>query len=240
MILNYTRFMLQMGLYNIIISCSNTKFNHRYIDNEGKKIFFVDTISRRSPAKGNYLLDDIDTTDTASPQRSYRDIILTQPDNKGLVPAYDIYTNPIYKKCFNHIKNRAYIMGNLGYGLIKASFKIAMYDTLLKRAQNETKQKHEELYTKYSQLENSFMPLICFMGPVFYDTLNQHTLNYPGPIIVIHNKFKTPEKPHLNKFIFLYADIMTKTNWNYEVANNFLDNPIKNFDSFVQTMKDER
>lgn len=213
----------------IVISCSGKKngTNLKYMDNE------ISFISNPSPLLGSgishyFRPDDI----IPDEKRTWRDYIITQTD-RGLLKAYELYKNPIYKALHDKFKTDLYIL-SAGWGLVNSEFYIPKYDiTFSTRGDILSRRTAEDIFNDFNHLKgiDESEKIIFFGGSDYINFFYELTKSLPNRKIIFYKKKDIPQK-----YPFLKQDLLVKllkfesranTNWHYGCAKKFLNNELE-------------
>ena len=141
----------------------------------------------------------------------------------GLLPAWQLYTNPIYGKLVQQFGVEGVYILSAGWGLIPAGFLTPCYDiTFSASADKYKRRRRTDLYSDLSLIsadledESVFFVSKDYVGLAC--TLTQH-LTLPKRIF--YNSATPPEAPG---FILERFKTKTRTNWHYECAKEFVAN----------------
>lgn len=161
---------------------------------------------------------------------SWRDLVLhynQQPGNNplGLVPAYQLYSNPTYGQLVSSFGvDNVYIL-SAGWGLISARFLTPQYDiTFSASAEGFKRRKHRDPYLDFSHLDTSGSePVLFFGGKDYLPLFCKLTEAAGNQRIVFFNSRSLPEAPSCR--LERYRTTM-RTNWHYACAQDFLSGKI--------------
>ena len=143
----------------------------------------------------------------------------------GLLPAYELYSNPVYRRLVEVCGiERVYIL-SAGWGLISASYLIPQYDiTFSPRAEKWKRRGKREHYSDECHLPNNFGGTVEFFGGKEYaEVFAELTKSLNCRKIVRFNSTAPPNVPGCE---LLKYQSRAKTNWYYQCAKGFIDGQI--------------
>ena len=159
---------------------------------------------------------------------SWRDVLLDYNKQAGnplaLLPAWQLYDNRVYARLVEKLGvGNVYIL-SAGWGLISASFLTPDYDitfSFVKPKDRYKRRKKSDRYRDFRMLaENTREPFAFFGGKDYRPLFAALTSSIRAPKTVFYNSAKVPLMPGcmLKRF-----RTRTRTNWQYECANAFVD-----------------
>jgi len=143
----------------------------------------------------------------------------------NLCPAYRLYENEIYRRLVDQLGIRKTYVLSAGWGLINASFLTPNYDiTFSPSAEPYKRRKKASTYHDLRMLPDDIDERIIFFGGKDYVPLFcTLTRSVRSAKTIFYNSESRPEAPGYSLERFLTT---TRTNWQYECANAFLDGKI--------------
>ena len=157
---------------------------------------------------------------------TWRDLVKAydaEPDANplGLVPAYRLYSNPIYGGLVERYGvEKVYIL-SAGWGLIRAEFLTPQYDiTFSASAERYKRRGARDRYRDFCQMSPDSGDDIVFFGgkdylPLFCDL----TCSLRSRRTVFYNSKSPPSAPGCR---LLRYETTTRTNWHYACASDFI------------------
>jgi len=213
----------------IVMCCSNGK-NGSYLSHNGNKICFVAKGQNESFEGISAHPDDL----IPNQQYSWRHIIAEQRENCGLVEAYKLYDNDIYRSLFKKFGNALYIF-SAGWGIVRADFKLPMYNITFSSNSNVEKwavRKKDDVYNDFNHLLSCdasetivLLSGIDYIMP-FYD-LTKNLSNLKIVICKSEKAIKQIQCLNNDKFQCKYYSTTTSTNWYYSFAKNLISGEIE-------------
>jgi hypothetical protein len=210
----------------LIITCAGRKQDHsgHLATKQGTPVLFVASPDCAVEKEGRHFARPDDVSDTG---KTWRQILLEYNETPevnplGLLPAYQLYQNPIYARLVERFGVDKVFILSAGWGLIRADFLTPDYDiTYSQSAEPLNRRKKNQIYHDFCMLpERVEEPAVFFGGKDYLPLLCSLTTPLRGQKTVFFNSAKTPKVPgwRLTKF-----DTTTRTNWQYECAAAFLD-----------------
>ena len=219
----------------VVIQCAGKKnpYASHLQKRDGRKVMKVMFVADPDAAPANatyaYARPD-DTSDTGTSWRTVLREYNADPGSNphGLLPAWQLYENPVYEILKNHCGlKRLYIL-SAGWGLITAGFLTPCYDITFKATDDEHKYKRrrkEDRYDDFCMLPTETTEKIIFFGGKNYVSLFcALTAGVKGSRHLWYNSKNEPDAPGcvLHRF-----KTTTKTNWHYECAKAFVEGRIQ-------------
>ncbi len=198
---------------------------------KGKPVLFV-ADPDIAPQTDQYFYAGPD--DISDKGETWRDILLhynrNPADNPlGLLKAYELYKNPTYHQLaeWNGINN-TYIL-SAGWGLIKASFLIPMYDITFKympKKEERFKQRgKKDIYNDLLALpEHTDEPIVFLGGKDYIPMFCSLTSAIMADKMVVYNSDVQPNTPGCSSVRY---QTRTRTNWHYECAKALINDDFK-------------
>lgn len=190
--------------------------------NEGRRVCFVADPSAAPATEYAYARPD----DHADIDLTWRNAVLQynqRPDNRlGLMRAFELYRNPIYRRLAAHIGTGNLYILSAGWGLIAANFLTPVYDiTFSNQAENYKRRRKSHIYDDFCMLPMETAAPIVFFGSTEYAPLFASlTASIKVPKIVFYRSDHTPDLPGCTALKF---STRRRTNWQYECAEAFID-----------------
>ncbi|MBE7728816.1 hypothetical protein [Komagataeibacter sp. FXV3] len=211
----------------IIIQCANSKRpDAGTLRNvEGKPVKFV---ARPDLApKDGYVHarpDDISDNGESWRQRleHYNESASCNP--LDLLPACELYENPIYLQLAEKVgRSRLFIL-SAGWGLISADFLTPVYDiTFSAEARGPTAYKRRrkgDHFADFCMLSKDTIEPVLFLGGKSYlPSFLSLTRNIKASRTICYNSITPPDAPGCN---LVHFETTGKTNWHYSCAKAFL------------------
>ena len=212
-----------------VIQCAATKQTKagRFRTATGKPVLFVADPSK-APTSADCLYARPD--DLSDDGTSWRECVLRynnapDPNPLGLLPAFMLYENDIYRRLVEKfgLKN-TYIL-SAGWGLITAAFLTPDYDiTFSPSADAYKRRKHNDTYRDFCMLPADVEePVLFFGGRDYAPFFAEVTKSINTRKTVFYNSVEPPAVPGcvLQRF-----ETTTRTNWQYECAKAFVEGKI--------------
>ncbi|HYR44877.1 MAG TPA: hypothetical protein VER98_17730 [Terriglobia bacterium] len=214
----------------IVIQCAASKRSGagHLVSSDGKPVVFV-ADPETAPADGVHLHARPD--DLCERGVSWREVLLTYNEEPrhnplGLYPAYQLYENRTYGRLTDRFGLQNVYILSAGWGLISAGFLTPYYDiTYSQSAERYKRRRKNDTYNDFRMLVNETCEDILFFGGKDYLPLFcSLTSALPGRRTVFYNSAQVPQAAGcvLKRF-----DTKTRTNWQYECANAFLDGAVR-------------
>ncbi len=213
-----------------VIQCAGGKRDYAgtLMHSNGSPVMFVAN-PREMPNDGKYVYAHPDETSDSG--ASWRDRLLDYntcpgPNPLGLLPAWELYQNPVY---FRLVKTygaeRVYIL-SAGWGLITAEFLTPDYDITFsasggKGSKRDKSSRYRDLCLLPQELKD---PIVFFGGRSYVPLFCELTRPFNCRKIVLYNSATPPSAPgcELKRFI-----TTGRTNWHYQCANQFIEGEIE-------------
>jgi hypothetical protein len=143
----------------------------------------------------------------------------------GLYPAYHLYENKIYRRLVDHIGlHKVYIL-SAGWGLISANFLTPHYDiTFSQSAEGYKRRRKTDHYIDFRMLPDETDEEILFFGGKDYLPLFCSLTNAIKTTKTVF--YNSAQRPQVSGCTLQRFETTTRTNWQYECANAFLDGAI--------------
>jgi len=225
----------------IIIQCAGSKAANAgsLTGTMGKLIKFVANPSK-APHSDKYLYakpDDISDNGKTWRERiwDYNHHEKTKNPNQ-ILPAYQLYTNPAYKKLVKEFGIEKIFILSAGWGLIPADFLTPMYDiTFSSASDGYTKRKKIDKYLYYNMLPNDCEDIIFLGGKSYLPMFCSLTETYAGNKSIYFNSTNPPAVP--KDFKLVQYNTTTRTNWHYQCALSIIAANSKYNDTVEQLQK---
>ncbi len=205
-----------------VIACAGRKRDVGFLtDEHGVCVNFVGC-PEKAPADGSKYV----SPDSLSPYGvTWRAYVAMQQDSR-LVPAYQLYADPIYQAMFARLGHRMYIL-SAGWGLIAASFGIPNYDITysLDRSRPWTwrdPMADELCRNDFAQLPNAGSEMVFFGGAKYRPRFAALSQQYRGRRCFYHRSDGEGSQPRLEGCEPLPFRTCRRTNWHYECARKVL------------------
>ena len=210
----------------VVIQCAGKKRPEAGClrDGDGREVLFV-ADPAQAPSGTSYRYarpDDISDADT-----SWRAALLRYNDAPGnnplgLLPAWQLYGNPIYGILADRFGvERLYIL-SAGWGLIPGNFLTPNYDITFKRIKDQvhTRRLPSDRYDDLRMLPaNTDRPVVFFVSKGYVPLACQLTEGIKGPKYLFYNSAAAPSAPGC---VPKRYETTTRTNWQYECAKAFV------------------
>lgn len=214
----------------VVIQCAATKrMNAGHLRcHDGRKVIFVANPDAAGASDGLVYARPDDSSDTAG--KSWRTVLRDYNEHPGknrhgLLPACQLYTNPIYGRLAEHLgPDRLYIL-SAGWGLVSARFLIPNYDITFSNAEKNKKKKllirrhQRDCYQDFCMLPSDVAGPIVFLGGKDYHRLFLDlTADFQGERII----FYAGNKPTGSGYTLCrYGKAFT--NWHYPCAKALME-----------------
>lgn len=215
----------------VLIQCAATKDPRagcmRTID--GRRVKFVAHPPLKGEGGGDYLL--VHPDDHSDNGQTWRARVLAYNQNRevnpfGLLPAYRLYSNPVYQALADGFGIRNLFILSAGWGLIPADFLTPDYDiTFSGIADGIKRRRTSDNFNDWSMIENnSSDPLLFLGGKSYFRLFCELTERYQGARITLYNSTVVASPcPGIKPVRYVTT---TRTNWHYEAARALLDGKI--------------
>ena len=150
------------------------------------------------------------------------------PDNPlNLLPAWQLYEDPAYGRLVRRCGiDDVYIL-SAGWGLIRADFLTPDYDitfSYVKPEHQYKRRRRDDRYDDFCMLPQETREPIAFFGSKAYlPLLASLTSSIRAPKTLF---FNSEDVPDMRGWILKRFKTRTRTNWQYECANAFVDGDI--------------
>jgi hypothetical protein len=210
----------------VIIQCAGRKQRHagHLVTTQGTPVLFVASPDSSGERRGRHFARPDDVSDT---RKTWRQLLweynqTPQINPLGLLPAYQLYQNPIYARLVERFGIDKVFILSAGWGLIRADFLTPDYDiTYSVSVEPLNRRKKGHVYHDFCMLPECVDEAAVFFGGKDYlPLLCSLTTSLRGQKTVYFNSAKTPNVPGwaLTKF-----ETNTRTNWHYECAASALE-----------------
>ncbi|MDH3472477.1 MAG: hypothetical protein OEM59_02195 [Rhodospirillales bacterium] len=211
----------------IVIQCAASKTPDAgfFCAGNGKRIHFVAPPEKAPPldSRGIYARPDNPSDIQGKTWRDKLSAYNRAPAENpfGLVPAYRLYQNAVYRDLVDRFGQGNVFILSAGWGLIRSDFLTPKYDITFSASADAYKRRRpRDIYHDFCQLPLDRGNEIVFFGgkdyrPLFY----RLTRNIRAHKIVFYNSAFIREEPG---FEFRRYETMTRTNWHYQCATDFL------------------
>ena len=165
---------------------------------------------------------------------SWRRVLLTYNQKPGSNPlglyrAYELYQNDAYSRLVQRLGLRNVFILSAGWGLIRADFLTPQYDITFRKSSNVPKFKRREKWEKYDDfrmLPDEGDEILFFGGKDYLPFFCSLTDAAQGERIAFFNSASVPRVAGCTLRRF---ETSTRTNWQYECVNAFLDGTLPKF-----------
>lgn len=207
--------------FKLVIVCAGRKNNSYF------KAYPNDIFVNNSLNKNEHHPDDPMNIEKIS----WRNYLMNNQNDNNLLEAYNLYTRNEYRCLHRKYKNNFYIL-SAGWGLVNSEFKLPKYDITFSKKAIPRNKRNDNLigtpnYSDFNQLIINGEEDIVFIGsPDYIPLFIQLTQNLKNRK-VIYWKGMTPQPVPIlipipnNTFFYRFYNTTTRTNWYYEVANDF-------------------
>ena len=140
----------------------------------------------------------------------------------GLLPACDLYTEPIYRRLADRFGFERLFILSAGWGLIASSFLTPLYDiTFTAHADAWKRRRQSDIYDDLCMLPATTTgPIVFFGGKDYLPLFSRLTQNIEASRTVF---YRSAEKPSLPGITLVRFETTRRTNWHYECAAAFLE-----------------
>jgi hypothetical protein len=211
----------------VVIQCAGAKRDSagRLKTTTGKPVFFV---ARPDLAPHSDSLVYARPDDKSDDGRTWRQVLLdynaTGKNPQGLLQAYELYCDPIYRRLGKELSVRKLYILSAGWGLVSADFLLPDYDITFTARADRYKRRRER-FADFRMLPDDTQDDVVFFGGMDYVPLFcALTESIHGRRTVFYKAAKPPQAlgcRHVN------YKTTKRTNWQYECANAFLDGKLK-------------
>jgi hypothetical protein len=142
-----------------------------------------------------------------------------------LLPAWRLYDNRTYGRLVEKMGiDNVYIL-SAGWGLITAAFLTPYYDITFSQAADAYKRRrHWDSYRDLQMLPQQIRePIVFFGGKEYVPLFAKLTASIRTTKTVFYNSARVPQMPG---YVLRRFETRTRTNWQYECANAFVDGVI--------------
>ena len=211
----------------VVIQCAATKRKNagHLRCRDGRIVMFVANPDAAGASDRLVYARPDDFSDTVG--KSWRTVLRDYNEHPGknrhgLLPAWQLYTNPIYGRLAEHFgPNRLYIL-SAGWGLVSARFLIPNYDITFSTTEKvkSLKRRHQrDCYQDFRTLPSKVEGPVVFLGGKEYRRLFLDlTANFQGDRIV----FYAGKKPAGSDYT-LRSCGKAFTNWHYPCAKALME-----------------
>lgn len=209
----------------VVIQCAAGKQHHagKFFTAEGKPILFVADPSQAPASQYAYCRpDDEDGGGDTWRSRLLKYNTETLDNPLGLLPAYQLYSAPIYERLAAHVGLERFYILSAGWGLIPAWFLTPDYDiTFNQQAELYKRRRRNDLYWDFFMPSGSIQePAIFFGGKDYLPLFCELTKDLSVPRVVPYCSNEPPDFPDLT---YVKYETTRRTNWHYECAQAFAD-----------------
>lgn len=210
----------------VVILCAARKARHagHMRSPDGRKVLFV-ARPGAVPARSGFLYAQPD--DLAGERKSWRTLLHEYNENPGdnplgLLPAWQLYENPIYGRLKRHVGVENLYILSAGWGLISADFLTPNYDiTFSTDAKYYNQRPRGETYRDISMLPDGNEEPIMFFGSKHYvDLFCALTKHTRGRRVLWYN---SKYRPMANGCDVRRFHTTKDGIWYYECAQAFID-----------------
>ncbi len=194
---------------------------------ERKVMFVADPGIAPNDPNCSYARPD-DVSDTGKPWRTMLSEYNADPcDNPhGLLPAWRLYENPIYRLLAEHCGPERFYILSAGWGLIQSDFLTPVYDvTFSPGAERHKRRRKNDPYDDFNMLvKETEEDIVFFGGKDYVGLFCALTDGARGTRYLWCNSKSAPKAPGcvLRRF-----HTKTRTNWHYECARAFIEGKIQ-------------
>jgi len=209
----------------VVIQCAAGKQPHagRLQTADGTPILFVADPAQAPAADVAYARPD----DVADEWGTWRNLLLeynseTHDNPLGLLPAYKLYSAPIYEGLAAQVGlSRLYIL-SAGWGLIPATFLTPSYDiTFSQQAEPYKRRRQNDHYRDFFMPPEAIQePVVFFGGKDYLPLFSKLTEGVAVPRVV---PYCSEDPPKFTGLSCVKFETARRTNWHYECAQAFLD-----------------
>jgi hypothetical protein len=214
----------------VVIQCAASKrpgAGH-LVSASGKPVDFVaDPPAAPADPERIYARPD-DPSDEAIP---WRRVLLkynqdTEGNPLGLYPAYQLYENKIYGRLADRFGVRKVYILSAGWGLIAADFLTPYYDITFSQAADGYKRRRKpDRYDDFRMLpQDTDEEILFFGGKDYLPLFCSLTSAVRARKTVFYN---SAQHPRVTGCALKRFDTTTRSNWQYECANAFLDGTLR-------------
>lgn len=210
----------------VVIQCAGQKdpAAGSFLTSDGRRVSIVAHPEELQPETGRVYSRPDDESDDG---RTWRDRLLSYNRDPGanpygLLPAYKLYRNDVYRGLHAHLGSAGLFILSAGWGLIPADFLTPDYDiTFSGSAAPPARRRKRDRFDDWAMIEaRSESPLIFLGGKDYLPYFAKLTRHYEGPRIALYNSLR---EPRLDGVQFVRYETATRTNWHYEAAKALLE-----------------
>jgi hypothetical protein len=161
----------------------------------------------------------------------WRDVLLEYNQNSRhnplkLLPAWRLYDNRIYGRLVERVGVNSMYVLSAGWGLISAAFLTPCYDiTFSQSADAYKRRRRSDRYRDFQMLpEQTREPIVFFGSKDYLPLFATLTSSISTTKIVFYN---SAQVPHIPGYVLRRFETRTRTNWQYECANAFINGGIE-------------
>jgi hypothetical protein len=208
-----------------VIQCAARKLStagYMTTDN-GTRVCFVAAPLRAPPAR-EYVFARPD--DLAEDRKSWRELVVEynkeNRDDLGLVPAYRLYTAPVYTHLVDRLSVENVYILSAGWGLVRADYRLPYYDITFSPVKPPDAYKRRTQSDSFAdfRLPDSVDDEIIFFGGGAYRPL---FCTLTSAVTARRTVFTVAASPDsLPGCVVRRFETKRRTNWHYECAEAFL------------------
>ncbi|WP_413658605.1 hypothetical protein [Paraburkholderia phenoliruptrix] len=218
----------------IVIQCAGSKIQPKpdagFRSSDNRRIKFV-AHPELAPHGDSYVY--VRPDDSFDGVQTWRQHLLSynreyQKNPSQLLPAYHLYSNPIYRKLVERFGIEKIFILSAGWGLIRSDFLTPDYDITFSAAKNVApyaRRRKSDSFSDLSLLEDNSDKITFLGGKDYLPLFTKLTANLIGPKVVFHN---TKSDLQLGTgFSTKKFETNRQTNWQYECAQMLIDGKIE-------------
>ena len=214
----------------VVIQCAarkNPEAGYLRTRDGGKVLFVADPEAVPDGEPHAYARPD-DVSDTRKSWRIRLHEYNAEPhDNPhGLLPAWRLYQNPIYRLLKEHCGPEGFYILSAGWGLIRFDFLTPAYDiTFSSSAEKFKRRRKKDQYSDFRMLPTETSePIVFFGGKDYAGLFCGLTEVVKGPRYIWFNSKRPPKT---SGCVLRRFHTKTRTNWHYECAKAFIEGNIQ-------------
>ena len=191
---------------------------------DGRRVYFVAHPNETGEGENRFYARPDDLSDDG---RTWRERLLSYnatpgANPLGLLPAYRLYGNDVYRSLERHLGAANLFILSAGWGLIPATFLTPDYNIIFSgSASSAFRRRRADVFHDLSMIDgDSSEPLVFLGGKDYLPHFARLTDHYRGPRIAV---FNSSDEPNLEGLTFVRYETSTRTNWHYKAAKSLLD-----------------
>ncbi|MDN7925246.1 hypothetical protein [Burkholderia vietnamiensis] len=217
----------------IVIQCARSKVQSNpdagFLSSDNRRIKFV-AHPELAPHSDSYVY--VRPDDLFDGVQTWRQHLLSynseyQKNPSHLLPAYRLYSNPIYRKLVERFGAEKIFILSAGWGLIRSHFLTPEYDITLSGAKNVApyaRRRKSDLFSDLCLLPDDGDKIAFLGGKDYLPLFTKLTTDLSGPKVVFHNTKSDLELG--TSFMTKKFETNRTMNWQYECAQMLVNGEI--------------